>query len=158
MSCSLCGKHDNNPSMVISTSFIATENNKKLFLTQHFTCDNYGIYAAQCKLCHQIYVGQTKNKFSIRSTNHRTFWKNNNIQNHTDKAALLLHFHNHHKTSLVLTQTFLNTTHVIFLQEPRYYHNRDISESKWIKKLKATININRTLLPKFFDAFFNATV
>ena len=34
--------------------------------------------------------------------------------------------------------------YVIFLQEPRYYNNLDISESKWIKKLKATININRT--------------
>ena len=46
--------------MVISTSFITTENNKKLFLTQRLTCDNYEIYAAQCKLCHQIYVGQTQ--------------------------------------------------------------------------------------------------
>ena len=71
--CSLCGKHGNNPNMVISTGFITSENNKKLFLTQRLTCDNYGIYAAQCKLCHQIYVGQTKNKFSVRWTNHRTF-------------------------------------------------------------------------------------
>ena len=140
--------------MVISTSFITTENNKKLFLTQRLTCDNYGIYAAQCQLCHQIYIGQTKNKFSIRWTNRRTFWKNNNTQNHTDKAALLLHFHNHHKNFISSHPDISECYHVIFLQEPRYYHNLDISKSKWIKKLKATININRTLLPKFFDAFF----
>ena len=112
--CSLCGKHGNNPNMVISTSFITTENNKKLFLTQHFTCDNYGIYAVQCKLCHQIYIGQTKNKFSIRSTNHRTFWKNNNTQNHTDKAALLLHFHNHHKNFISSHPDISECYHVIF--------------------------------------------
>ena len=149
--CSLCGKHGNNPNMVISTGFITSENNKKIFLTQRLTCDNYGIYAAQCKLCHQIYVEQTKNKFSVRWTNHRTFWKNNNTQNHTDKAALLLHFHNHHKNFISSHPDISECYHVIFLQEPRYYHNLDISESKWIRKLKATININKTLLPNFFD-------
>ena len=144
--------------MVISTSFITTENNKKIFLTQRLTCDNYGIYAAQCKLCHQIYVGQTNNKFLIRWTNCRTFWKNNNTQNHTDKAALPLHFRNHHKNFISSHPDISECHHVIFLQEPRYYHNLDTSESKSIKKFKATININRDLLPKFLDTFFNATV
>ena len=105
----------------------------------------------------KIYVGQTKNKFLIKWTNHCTFWKNNNTQNHIDKAALLLHFHNHHKNFISSHPDIAECYH-IFLQEPRYYHNLDISKSKWIKKLKATININRTLLPKIFDAFFNATV
>ena len=59
--CSICGKHGNNPNMVVSNSFITTENNKKLFLTQRLTCDNYGIYAAECKLCDQIYVGLKTN-------------------------------------------------------------------------------------------------
>ena len=79
---SSCSKHSNNPDMFKSTNFTINENDKKLFLTQCLTCDNYEIYAAQCKLCDQIYVGQTKNKFSIITT----------------------------KTSLVLTQTFLNAT------------------------------------------------
>ena len=136
--------------MVISTSFITTENNKKLFLTQRLTCDNYVIYAAQCKLCHQIYVGQTKNKFSIGWTNHRTFWKNSNTQNHTDKTALLVHFHNYHKNFISSHPDISECYHVIFLQKPRYYHDLDISESKWIKKLKATINIDITLLPQIF--------
>ena len=38
----------------------------------------------------------------------------------------------------------------IFLHEPSNCHNLNNSESKWINKLKAAININRTLLPKFF--------
>ena len=97
---------------------------------------------------------KTKNKFSIRWTNHSTFREINNTQNHTDKAALLPHFHNHHKNFIISHPDISECYHVIFLQEPGYYHNLDISESKWITKLKATININRTLLPKFFDAFF----
>ena len=35
-------------------------------VTECFTCDNYGIYTAQCKLCNQIYVELPKNKLSIR--------------------------------------------------------------------------------------------
>ena len=97
----------------------------------------------------------TKNKFSIRWTNRRTFWKNNHTQNHTDKAALLLHFHNHHKNFISTHPDIYECYHVIFLQETKYYHNLDINESKWIKKLTATININAVKLyyQKFFDAF-----
>ena len=97
----------------------------------------------------------TKNKFSIRWTNRRTFCKNNNTQNHTDKAALLLHFHNHHKNFISSHPDISECYHAIFLQEPKYYHNLDINESKWIKKLTATININAVKLyyQNFFDAF-----
>jgi len=35
-------------------------------LNQNLTCANFGIYAATCVICHEQYVGQTKNKFSKR--------------------------------------------------------------------------------------------
>ena len=46
----------------------------------------------------------------------------------------------------------------MFLHEPRNYHNLDISEHKWTNKLKAKINLNLALLPKFFDTNLDSTV
>ena len=148
--CSLCGKHGNNRSMVRPTSSITLFQNKKITLIQNLTCANYGIYAAQCKLCNEFYVGQTKNKFSVRWSSHRTFWKTKNTANNTDKAALLLHFHNHHNQFLSSSPEISSCYDVIFLQEPDSYNNLDFYESKWVNTLKATINTNKTLLPRFY--------
>ena len=156
--CSLCGKHGNNFSMVIPSSFITIENDKRFFFAQRLTCANYGTYAAQCKLCHQIYLGQTKNKFSIIWTNHCTFWKSKKTQNYTDKAALLLHFHNYHKNLISSHAHISECYHVKCFHKPSNYPILDISQSKWINKLKATMNINRILLPQFFDAILYSSV
>jgi len=37
--------------------------NKTFPLNQKLTCANHGIYVATCVICHNQYVGQTKNKF-----------------------------------------------------------------------------------------------
>ena len=54
-------------------SIISHSNSKKFDLKQHFTCKNYCIYVAECKFCKMQYVEQTKNKFSTRWNNHRSF-------------------------------------------------------------------------------------
>ena len=43
-----------------------------------------------CKIME--YVRQTKNKFSIKWNNHRSFWNKFNVKNDNDQAALFNHF------------------------------------------------------------------
>ena len=57
--CSLCGNFGKHSSMVESTTFIFNHLGNKIFFKQHLTCNNFGIYAAQCKLCSKFYAGQT---------------------------------------------------------------------------------------------------
>ena len=54
-------------------SIISHSYSKKFNLKQHLTCKNYGVYMAECKFYKMQYVGQTKNKFSTRWNNHRSF-------------------------------------------------------------------------------------
>ena len=117
--------------MVKSTSFITTENDKKFFLTRRLTCDNYRIYAAQRKMCHQIYVGQTENIFSIRLANHRTFSKSSNAQTHSHKAVLLLHFHNYH-INFISSQQDISEYFRNVLLGTSYFHKPSIN-SFWCR-------------------------
>ena len=137
--------------MVVSTNCIVTKNNARIFFFQNLSCSNYGIYAAQCLKCKHIYVGQTKNKFSVRWTSHRYFWRSNcEKSQQSDKAALLIHYNTHHKDFFVKNKPDISDCfNVFFLQEPLTFENLDLLESKWIRKLDAEININRTVLPKF---------
>ena len=52
--------------MVPTVNHIKTAQGKLFFLKQNLACSNYEIYAAQCKICQKIYVGQTINHFSTR--------------------------------------------------------------------------------------------
>jgi len=159
--CALCGNHGKHKNMINSTNYIYTNDNIKIKLKQNLNCSNYGIYSAQCNICKDIYVGQTKNKFSVRWSSHRHFWNNNqkkhtgnNKQNHNlnkDRAALFNHFLIKHKDITQDKNKALDITdcyNVIFLQEPTNTCNLDFLESKWISKLKATININKTIIPE----------
>ena len=74
--CSLCGNFGKSKNMVIDEPYLVDKNGKKTKLKYHLTCANYGIYAAQCRICKQFYVGQSKNKFSTRWNAHRNKWKN----------------------------------------------------------------------------------
>jgi len=47
-------------SMLSNTTNVTNTQCKTFYLKQHFTCSNFGIYAAQCRLCFNFYVGQTK--------------------------------------------------------------------------------------------------
>ena len=51
--CALCGnfRYYNGKSMVPTVNHIKTAQGKLFFLKQNLTCSNYGIYAAQCKIC-----------------------------------------------------------------------------------------------------------
>ena len=130
--CALCANHEKHLSMVPHTDCISNKNGKKIMLNQNLNCMNFRIDAAQCRKCTEIYVGQTKNGFSVRWTSHRNFWKSNIINNsHPDQAALLKHFLNHHtafmqeQTNPLISDCFV----VIFLQEPHDVCELDFLES-----------------------------
>ena len=75
--------------MVKTVDYITSHSNSKKFnLKQHLTCKSYGIYVAECKFCKMQYVGQTKNKFSTRWNNHRSFWNKFNVKDNNDRAVL----------------------------------------------------------------------
>ena len=73
-------------------SIISYSYSKKFNLKNHFTCINNVIYVAECKFCKMQYLGQTKNKFSTRWNNHRSFWNKFNVKGNNDRAALLTSF------------------------------------------------------------------
>ena len=152
--CALCGNFGRSKSMVKSKNFIQTTSDITVRLTQNLTCSNYGIYAAQCKICNEVYVGQTKNRFSIRWSGHRSFWKTKihqlNVQNNkTDQAALLKHIATHHSQFYSTKPQLPDCYEVIFLQQPTHSQGLDLLESKWIRTLAANINIQKTILPRF---------
>ena len=150
--CALCGnfKEYVGKSMVTPVNNITTNQGKQIFLKQNLTCSNFGIYAAQCKICKNIYVGQTKNAFSTRWSGHRTIWNNKIIEKHNDRAALLIHYHKEHKQVINSHPVISSCFDVIFLEEPKDFRKLDFLESDWINRLYAQINITKTVLPKFY--------
>ena len=101
-SCGLCGKFGKLRNMVIESKELKTKNGIVVKPRRTLTCKNYGIYLAECKFCKETYIGQTKNKFSVRWNAHRDKWrklcslnahKDNNISDlHSDEASLYRHF------------------------------------------------------------------
>ena len=114
----------------------------------------YGIYGAECKICQELYIGQTKNKFSVRWNSHRAKWKNlcsskiNDFKDNTDEAAMFSHYRKFHKNFLTKQFDLTDAFNVFFIEQPKF-HNLDIRENFWISKLMASINIAATFLPKF---------
>ena len=158
MKCGLCGHFGGLKNMVKECSIIKC-NKETIKLKKKLNCRNYGIYAAECRLCPNYYVGQTKNKFSKRWTTHRSTWnklinnnewrKNNNKNKEiTDEKALFHHFREHHRVKLGKDLKLSDAYQLIFLEEPDY-NKLDIQESYWIDKLNAKINIAKTILPRY---------
>ena len=143
--CSLCGCFGKNKNMVISTNTIKTPNNQIIRLKTSLTCKDWGIYVATCLICKHQYVGQTSTSFSSRWNGHRSTW-NRGVLDSTDKAALRVHYNKYHQLTddLALSGAYS----VTFVAKPDNKTMLDLFESQWIQKLKATININRTILPK----------
>ena len=81
--------------MVVTTSSLSNKAGRLFHLKQRLDCTNFGIYAAKCRVCAEFYVGQTKNRFSVRWSGHRTSWRSHCLENR-DKAALLIHFKSKH--------------------------------------------------------------
>ena len=147
--CALCGNHGNHSNMVPTIYTIKSNTGREFKLLQNLNCKNYGIYAAQCKLCKEHYVGQTINTFSKRWTAHHSIWNKFEIAKNNDKAALLTHFSKFHQNFLNSKPNIANCFDVIFLEQPKNTITLDWLEDKWYNKLNATININKLLLPKF---------
>jgi hypothetical protein len=158
--CGLCGKYGGLKNMVRECKEIIRKDGERIKIRQNVNCKDCGIYAARCRLCEQLYVGQTINRFSQRWNGHRAEWRkmvgrdgeaNGTVEEH-DKQALFLHYLKNHKDKiwkenggkLELADAF----EVIFLEKSEK-NKLDTAENFWISKLKADININKTFLPKF---------
>ena len=122
------------------------KNNRQVKLNQSLNCRNYGIYVANCVNCNAQYVGQTKNKFSVRWNNHRHTWKKFDISTKNDSTALLQHYKSNHNLLLARRPNLTQCFSVIFVEEPPF-DVLDICEDKWFHKLGASINLQTMILP-----------
>ena len=97
--CTLCGNHAKHNKLMVPCVSQIMGKNKTLPLNQKLTCANHRIYVATCVICHKQQVVQTKNKFSMRWSSHRSNWNRLNCEfdeNNKDKVALLGHFSESH--------------------------------------------------------------
>ena len=142
--CGLCGNFGSLENMVTCSDTIKTPTGKTFRLRTMLICSDWGIYAATCLICNHQYVGQACNSFSTRWNGHRSMWKKGVVEKN-DRAALRTHYAKNH--SLSNTLTLPQAYSVTFIDKPHSKGMLDIYESQWIQKLKAKININRTVLP-----------
>ena len=134
--CALCGNHGkHNKSMVPCVPQIMCKN-ETFLLNQKLTCANHGIYVATCVICHEQYVGQTKNKFSMRWSSHRSNWNRPNCEideNNKDKAALLRQFSEFHGD---INKPPTHGVYIItFVEEPNSLSSH-FCEDKWYPNAK----------------------
>ena len=99
-------------------------------LRQSLSCANYGVYVATCCIYHEQYVGQTKNRFSVRFTAHRNLWKTFDISAKEDKAVLLKHYNLCHPLILIEKPELSECFTVTFVEQPSALH-LDQCEDKW---------------------------
>ena len=69
------------------------------------------------------------------------------MNDNMDEAALFQHYRKFHPNELQ-NRELADAFGVFFIEQPKY-HLLDIRESFWISKLLASINIARTILPKY---------
>ena len=152
--CGLCGNFGTLKNMVVEQNTIQDKHGNKIVLGKNLTCGNHGIYAARCKICQGLYVGQTINKFSTRWNAHRKKWLNlctgkDEIKEGNDEAALYKHYKTKHTEIKLDRLPIAEAYDVLFLEEPSF-KQLDIRESYWIARLQANINVAATILPKFW--------
>ena len=146
--CTLCGNHGKHKKSMMPCVSQIMGKNKTFPLNQTLTCTNHGIYVTTCVICHEQYVGQTKNKFSMRWSSHRGNWNRPNCEfdeNNKDKVALLRHFSESHGD--VSKPPIHEAYTVTFVEEPNS-PSSDFCEDKWYHKLDAQINIQNMILPR----------
>ena len=152
--CGLCGHHGKLTNMVWEEQKFQNSDGKFFKSRHHLNCKDFGIYAGQCVICGEFYVGQTKNTFATRWNSHRSMWNRllrtgiNPTEKLKDDQALFHHYATHHKTKLEKQLNLANAFRVIFLERP-FLDNLDIAENFWISKLHAKINIMKTFLPTY---------
>ena len=98
--CALCGNYGQHINVVQHTE-VTRCNTKYLNLKQKLNCKNYGIYVAQCKNCNMQYVGQSKNKFFVGCTAHRSNWNNFKFEENNDKDSLLKYYTNYQEEIVI---------------------------------------------------------
>ena len=145
--------------MVVATSTISAKQGKTIQIKAALNCKDHGIYAAQCKICSEFYVGQTKNPFATRWSSHRHCWNKMitsresgsvSFKDERDREqnALFLHYWKNHRPVVNKLPKISEAYRVIFIESPKPV-NLDIRESFWMNKLGASINIMKTCLPKY---------
>ena len=72
----------------------------------------------ECKNCDMQYVRQTKNKFFVCQTAHRSNWNKFEFEENNDTAALFKHYANYHKKILVDKPCISDCFRVIFVEQP----------------------------------------
>ena len=112
-------------------------------LNQNLTCANYGIYVATCVLCHEQYVGQTKNKFSKSWSAHHTNWNRSNDKN--EEVALSRQHALFHGN---VNKPPIHEAYIVFFVEQPNFHSLNICKDKWYNQLDAQINIHSMILPR----------
>ena len=139
--CALCGNFGKYKiSMVNKNKTI-----RNIKIKQNLNCKDYGIYAATCNICNEIYIGQTVNSFSTRWNTHRSTWKNNITKSnheHKDQFALIIHYKKFHKEHT--PNNIEEAYKVQFIDRPVKI-NLDFIEQWWIKKTKSKINLNNVI-------------
>ena len=130
--------------MANQSTTIRSQSGQEFRLHKRLTCRDFGIYVANCRICAAQYVGQTVQTFSERWCTHRSMWRSGKAEK-SDRAALKVHYVKHHQIfrNIDLSEAFT----VTFIDQPHNPKDLDVVESSWIYKLKASININRTVLP-----------
>ena len=154
--CGLCGNYGVLENMVMTTNTIPVKRGKVIQLKATLNCKDHGIYAARCRNCSEFYVGQTKNSFATRWSSHRHNWnkmreKGNVVlqdEREREQNALFLHYVECHRPVEQGLPKISDAYRVIFLERPRPT-NLDIRESFWVNKLDASINIMKTILPRY---------
>ena len=158
-SCGLCGNRGKLSNMVLATKMLLLRDGKKISIKSYINCKSNGIYAARCKVCLKLYVGQTKNPFSTRWNTHRHNWKQISQQGNTasmaskseywkEQNALFLHYSREHQEQCQEALLLSDAYEVIFIEKTKP-SMLNIREHYWIVKLNATINIAKTYLPKY---------
>jgi len=121
--CALRGCYGKNNKAMVPNVLQIFAKTTPLSLKQHLTRADFGIYVATCVICHEQYVGQTSNKFSKRSSAHRSNWNKQDCKTDSDKdqMALSRHYSEIHGTTnkpplhRVYTVT-LSNNHVVTLR------------------------------------------
>jgi len=127
--------------MVKKEDYLCTPTGR-IELTQRLSCANYGIYVATCLLCKEQYVGQTKNKFSVRWT---ARWNNWHKSTGKEECALIKHYTTKHSVINDNLPLLPNCYKVTFVEQ-RPCENLDWCGDKRMHRIKASINLDRMIL------------
>ena len=122
-----------------------TVKNRTIEIKPKLNCKRYGIYSAQCLICEEIYVGQTKNSFNVRWDAHKNsrkkFIRNFNSVCIGEETALFKHYLENHHTEIENIRLDSGFK-IIFLEQPEF-KSLDYKESLCIKRLNAKVNLKK---------------